>query len=157
MSAPAVSIGFDSQGQGPYIRGEKMNRFLNKSRGFYAVVSRNYNLLGNFGLHGGANYSLEDSDGDRDPTFWAGLDKDLGSNFEFACEYDFATNDNENGSITSGKGYLNSSFKIKLNSSFILELNLENILRNTKEDYLGVERDKPQPSREIRLTYIGSF
>ena len=81
MYNPAVSIGFDSQGQGPYIRGEKMNRFLNKSRGFYAVVSRNYNLLGNLGLHGGANYSPEDSDGDHDPSFWAGLDKDLGTKF----------------------------------------------------------------------------
>ena len=157
MRNPAVSIGFDSQGQGPYIRQDGMNRFLNKSRGFYAAVSRNYSLLGNLGLHGGANYSLEDSDGDHDPSFWAGFDKDLGQNFEFACEYDFATNDNENGSITSGKGYLNTGFKIKLNGSFILEFNLENILRNTKEDYLGVERDKPQPSRELRLTYIGSF
>ncbi|MFC1608410.1 hypothetical protein ACFL47_10625, partial [Candidatus Latescibacterota bacterium] len=107
LHAPAVAIGFDSQGFGPYTREGGIKRFRTKSRGAYVAVSRNYRLLGDFGLHGGINYSLETDDGDEDPSFWVGLDKSLGSQMEIACEYDFATNDNEDSSMTANRGYLN--------------------------------------------------
>ncbi len=78
MHTPALAFGFDSQGEGPWLGGENRDRFRNKSRGVYLVLSRNYRLLGNLGFHGGANYSLETGDGDNDPSFWAGFDKDRG-------------------------------------------------------------------------------
>ena len=157
MAHPAVSVGFDSQGYGPYISGENLNRFRAKSKGAYLVMSRNYILMGNLGLHGGVNYSFEDDDGDRDPSFWVGIDKNIGSVIEFCCEYDFATNDNENESITSDRGYLNGAVRFILSSDFTLEFDLQNILRNTKMDYIGGDDDTPEPSREIRLYYRKLF
>lgn len=157
MKNPAVSIGFDSQGDGAYLGGKGLNRFLTKSRGVYAVVSRNYRLLGNMGFHGGVNYSLEEDDGDRDPSFWAGLNKSVGNNIEVCGEYDFATNDNERGSMNVKHGYLNSALKWSFGGVFTLEFDLKNILRNDKMDTEGLFREKPQVSREIRLFYQGRF
>ena len=50
FGTPGVSLGFDSQGDGPFFEGEDLNRFRTKSRGAYIVVSRNYQLLGSLGL-----------------------------------------------------------------------------------------------------------
>jgi hypothetical protein len=157
MTMPAFSIGFDSQGDGPYMRGEKLNRFLNKSRGVYLVVSRNYRFLGNLGFHGGINYSLETDDGDIDPSFWAGLDKDIGKDIELCGEYDFATNDNENYSMTANRGYLNGALKWRMGKAFLLEFDFKNVLRNTKKNFAGGIDEKPVPSREIRFIYQGKF
>ncbi|MCE5252029.1 hypothetical protein LLG96_17635 [bacterium] len=157
LNSPAVSIGFDSQGYGPYIKGAKLNRFRTKSRGVYLVVSRNYRLLGDLGFHGGVNYSFEDDDGDKDPSFWAGIDKDIGHAFELCGEYDFATNDNENKSITSNRGYLNGALKWHLGGAFTLELDVKNILRNTKKDISGYLDEQPEPSRELRFSYHKTF
>ncbi len=154
---PALSVGFDSQGEGSYISGENFNRFRTKSKGFYLVMSRNYNMLGNIGLHGGVNYSLEDDDGDKDPSFWIGMDKGIGDILELCCEYDFATNDNENENITSDRGYLNSAVKLNLGNAFILEFDIRNILRNNKKDFAGQTEDRPEPSRELRIYYRGAF
>jgi hypothetical protein len=153
MTNPAFSIGFDSQGSGAYIPGENLNRFRSKSKGAYIVMSRNYNLLGDLGFHGGANYSFETADGDKDPSFWVGLNKSITGAIEFCCEYDFATNDNEDESITSGRGYLNGAVKINLGGAFTIELDLQNLLRNEKIDLTGQSADRPEPAREIRILY----
>ena len=55
VSVPALAIGFDSQGFGLFVKGQNLNRFRAKSRGAFIVLSRNYNLLGDLGLHGGVN------------------------------------------------------------------------------------------------------
>ncbi|MFA6472976.1 MAG: hypothetical protein WCU00_13155 [Candidatus Latescibacterota bacterium] len=157
MSMPAFSIGFDSQGDGPYVRGDKLNRFRNKSRGVYLVASRNYRFLGYLGIHGGINFSLENDDGDKDPSFWAGLDKDIGKDLELCGEYDFATNDNKIDSMTANRGYMNGAVKWHLGKMFILEFDLKNILRNTKKNFTGGIDEKPEPSREIKFMYQGKF
>jgi len=157
LNSPALAVGFDSQGNGPYVKGPKLNRFRTKSRGVYLVVSRNYRLLGDLGFHGGVNYSLENDDGDRDPSFWVGIDKNIGRNIELCAEYDFATNDNENKSMTSNKGYLNGAFKWHFGGAFTLELDVKNILRNTKKDITGFLNEQPEPSREIRFSYQKTF
>lgn len=153
-TTPAIAIGFDTQGDGEYIKA--LRRFRQKSKGAYLVVSRNYRLWGNLGFHGGANYSLEDED-DRDPSFWAGIDKDFGRYAALACEYDFATNDNEDDSMTANRGYLNAALKFSLSESFILEFDVRNILRNEKRDITGSFDTRPEPAREIRFTYVGRF
>ena len=157
MRTPAIAVGFDSQGFGPYARGQDLNRFRTKSRGAYLVVSRNYDLLGDLGFHGGINFSLETDDGDEDPSFWAGIDKNIGDSIEFCAEYDFATNDNENETITADRGYLNGAVKWHIGSAFTLELDIKNILRNTKKDITGFLDERPEPSRELRFTYRRSF
>ena len=154
---PAVSLGFDSQGDGPYRAGKGFNRFRIKSRGAYLVFSRNYNLIGNLGIHGGVNYSLETDDNDRDPSFWVGFDKDIGRYIDICGEYDFATNDNENENITLDRGYLNAAIKWHLGSTFSLEFDLKNILRNNKKDIMEQYEEKPEASREIRIMYHGRF
>ena len=157
MKSPAFSFGFDSQGEGSYISGEYFNRYRTKSKGFYIVMSRNYSMLGNLGMHGGVNYSLEDDDDDKDPSFWIGVDKNIGDIIELCCEYDFATNDNVNKNITSDRGYLNGAVKLNLGDAFILEFDLRNILRNTKKDFAGYTEERPEPSRELRIYYRNAY
>lgn len=157
MKSPAIAIGFDSQGDGPFIPKDGYRRFRIKSRGAYLLLSRNYNLLGTMGLHGGMSYSLEHSDKDYDATFWAGVDKSIGSIFNFCAEYDTAQNDNENDDIDKRSGYLNGALKITLNSSFTIEFDLKNILRDDILTQGGLLIKDPQPSREIRFYYTGTF
>lgn len=157
LKTPAFSIGFDSQGEGPFLKGDGMNRFRIKSRGVYAVVSRNYSFLGDLGFHGGVNYSFETDDGDSDPSFWLGMNKSVLKSVELCGEYDFATNDNEKGSMNVKHGYLNASFKWNFGEAFTLEFDLKNILRNEKRDITGVKVEKPEPSRELRFFYRKRF
>ncbi|MFC1485967.1 hypothetical protein ACFL55_02960, partial [Candidatus Latescibacterota bacterium] len=79
ITSPGVAVGFDSQGEGQYL--PSRDRFRQKSKGAYLAISRNYRLLGDFGFHGGVNYSFEDAD-DQDPSFWVGVDKSLGPNLD---------------------------------------------------------------------------
>ena len=157
LRAPGIAVGFDSQGFGPYARGSGLNRFRTKSRGAYIVMSRNYRFFGDFGLHAGANYSLETDDGDEDPSFWLGFDKNIGKNIEFCGEYDFATNDNDNRSMTANRGYLSGAVRWYIGAGFMLELDVKNILRNAKKDISGFVDDRPEPSRELRFGCRRSF
>ena len=154
---PGIAVGFDSQGFGPYARGSNLNRFRTKSRGAYVVMSRNYHLIGDFGLHAGANYSFETDDGDKDPSFWVGFDKNFGSTIEICGEYDFATNDNNDESMTANRGYLNGVVRWYFSQAFMLELDVKNILRNAKKDISGFIDERPEPSRELRFGYRRSF
>jgi hypothetical protein len=154
LSSPGVAIGFDSQGEGGYLQSQ--NRFRQKSKGAYLVMSRNYSLWGDFGLHGGVNYSFED-DSDHDPSFWTGFDKAFGSHLEFCGEYDFATNDNEDRSMTADRGFLNAGCRIHLNGAFTLELNVRNLLRNEKAGISGAPGARPEPARELRFSYFTWF
>lgn len=157
MTAPALSVGFDSQGEGTYISEGGRNRFKVKSRGGYLVVSRNYKLLGDLGLHAGVNYSLETDDGDEDPSFWAGFNKSIFSAIELCAEYDFAVNDNESRSMNADTGYLNCALRWSFGGSFTIEFNLDNILRNSTLDAYGTRIDEPEPTRGFRFLYRGSI
>jgi len=60
-TVPAVAVGFNNQGVGRY--DETLDRYERKSKGFYLVVSKNWQLLvGQMSLHGGLNYSMERED-----------------------------------------------------------------------------------------------
>ena len=157
MNCPAVSVGFDSQGDGPFVPGKDNDRFRIKSRGGYVMVSRNYSMLGTLGLHGGANYSTECDDRDYGADFWGGLDKSLGSMVSFCSEYDFARNDDEHPDVEKRNGYLNAALKICINKSFTLEFDLKNILRDDILSTSGELIKDPQPSREIRIYYSGKL
>ena len=141
--SPALLIGFNSQGYGGY--SEDLKRYAIKSQGFYIVASKNTSFLGGLGIHGGANWSLEDKDGDSDPNFFVGCHKYLGSEIVVMGEYDTAINDNSDHSIGSGKGYLNCGVRWMLSPSFFLEFVWKNILENG-EHVAG-------SSREVKLNY----
>ncbi len=148
MAAPALLIGFNSRGYGSYI--DSLDRYENKAKGFYAVCSKNFQLLGNFGLHGGINYNpIEIKDGDKDPSFFVGLDKDINSELSVVLEYDAALNDNEKNVISLGKGYLNAGIRWSFAQNFHFELDFNNILLN---------HDKVEfVNREFKLTFIEFF
>ena len=142
---PALVIGFDSQGFGPY--DSELDRYAVKSKGIYLALSRNFSSpLGRMGIHAGANRSLEREDGDHDVSAYAGLDKELNPQISVLAEYDFALNDDDDRSIGSGEGYLNAALRWTFAERLHIELDVKNLTRNGEGD--------PEPSREIRIVYI---
>ncbi len=147
---PAVAIGYDSRGHGVYHKYDK--RYDIKSKGFYAVASKNYLLLGNLGFHGGINYSMENEDDDDDINFFVGIDKDITSKVTVACEYDLALNDTEGRKLDPEedvieeqpeddeiprlenykKGYLNAAINIRFTDYLMLRVEGYDILENSK-------------------------
>jgi len=140
FSLPAVTIGFDSQGFGPFLKQQKVDssgktqkieRFTNKSRGFFAVATKNYALFHNLGFHGGVNVSLEDEDNDQDLNFFIGADLSFNREFKVLAEYDFAWNDNENDKeFGSGDGYLNLGGQWTFSDRLVLQFHLKNVFEN---------------------------
>lgn len=142
---PAVTIGFSSQGYGPYRDGP--NRYVNKSRGFFGVVSKNYAFFYNLGLHGGVNYSLE-TDDEKDINFFLGADVSLNREVRVIMEYDFAINDNSTGAqFGSGSGYLNAGAQWSFSDRLFLQFNLKNLLEN----------GPGQVTREFKIGYFEYF
>ncbi len=147
MLLPAVSIGYNSQGYGPYIKETK--RYTIKSRGFYAVASKNYAFLGDLSFHGGVNFSLEKGDGDSDADLFVGLLKSLNPDLTVLAEYDFALNDNDVRSLGSGKGYLNVGVRWLFARRLAIQFHVKNILQN--------KHNVPHANREIKILYLEHF
>lgn len=142
--SPAIMVGFNSQGQGAY--NQSLKRYAVKSRGIYAVVSKNTSFLGGLGMHGGVNWSLENEDKDSDPNLFAGLHKWINSELAVLCEYDTAINDNQDQALGSGKGYFNAALQWSFNQTLFVEFDWKNIFENGEH--------VPGSSREIKLIYI---
>ena len=69
----------------------ELNRYNQKAWGLYFVMSKNWDLLGNFGVHLGlSKNSWENTDGDDDLDFFFGFDKEINRSFAFLIEYDAA-------------------------------------------------------------------
>ena len=145
--APAIAVGFDSQGKEPYV--DSLSRYTIKSPGFFAVASKNYSLLGNLSLHGGVNYSLENKDGDKDVNVFVGAEKSLGDIFSVLAEYDFAVNDNNTRAIGRGRGYFNLGFRLSAGEGLMIGFDLKNVTQN--------QRNIKIANRVLKIEYIGSF
>lgn len=147
-SIPAVAIGYTSQGYGAY--DETLSRYTSKSKGIYGVFSKNFNSpLGQGGLHGGLNRSLENGDEDQDLSGFIGVDKQFGKDFVLLLEYDFALNDNEDNSLGSGRGFMNAGVRWAISGQFTMEFDVKNIFRNGQRN--------PNPDRELRIVYFEHF
>ncbi|HDN59394.1 MAG: hypothetical protein J7K33_09960 [Candidatus Marinimicrobia bacterium] len=147
---PAILLGFNSQGYGRY--DQDLGRYETKAKGFYIVASKNYRFLGNTGFHFGINYnSIEKKDGDVDPSFFLGMDKEINPEISVMIEYDAALNDNETNELNfgRGKGYLNAGLRWTFVQKFHVEMDFNNILLNRK----GVKYF----SRELKITFIEFF
>ena len=144
---PAITIGFSNQGYGPYI--QDVDRYAIKPVGFYAVASRNYLLLGNFGLHGGINRSLESSDKDTDLNLFFGINKGILHLVEVMIEYDLAFNDNEKQTLGSNHGYLNAGIRWNVSSTFATEFDFKNLADN--------RRRNRRVTRILQFTFLHSF
>jgi hypothetical protein len=165
---PAISIGYDWQGYGRYWKATDydstiqnqisngalkatdimLDRYSVKSRGFYAVVSKGYQSLVRIGLHAGINISLEDSDGDTDPTIFMATDILLSRDLAFITEYDFATNDDAVRGSNNGKGYLNVGLKWAFTNFMSLEFDIKNLLATQDGD--------ADVRRIVKFVYHGS-
>ena len=162
QSMPALVYGLDTQGRGTFqdtiIVDETVktvNRYDQKAWGMYLVLSKNWSLLGNLGLHGGLCKSIsENEDGDKDLNVFFGIDKELNRSFSFLIEYDSALNDNENEyelneiSFGKGKGYLNAGIRWAVSPNLMMEINFNDINNNTAAEYFN---------REIKIIYSESF
>lgn len=144
---PAIAVGFSTQGWEGYQKALK--RYTIKARGFYLVASRNYQLLGNLGFHGGINKSLENDDKDKDPDVFLGMDKQLYSGVELLIDYDFGFNDNGTYSIGEGHGYLNVGVRWAVTQAYYFEIDFKNLTKNRPHI--------TEISREIKFGFAGLF
>lgn len=135
VALPAVAFGFESQGKEEYL--DSPGRYLIKSRGFYAVASKNYSALGHLSFHGGINYSLERGDDDTDPDIFVGVEKTFGAAVSIVGEYDLGLNDTNQEALGRGRGYLNIGLKAALGKGLTLGLNLKDLLRNQQTISIG--------------------
>ncbi len=149
---PAVTVGFSDQGHGPFI--PEWDRFVFKSRGFYAVTSRSfYFYKWTSSWHFGVNYSREyKGDDDKDVNIFAGFDATFNYNLALLLEYDAGFND-ASGELSDisgkGRGYLNLSVKWLFAANLEMEVFAKDLLIN--------RREADTFSRGIRIIYIDSF
>jgi len=153
---PAITLGFQSQGYGPYL--EEWDRYTYKSKGFYGVISKAYETYyWATGFHGGINYSLEHTkDHDSSPNLFFGFDMSINHNVEIVAEYDLSLNDDKeltdkNGEKFGGKGYgfLNFGLRWIFYERLELGLDFKNLLTNRE--------DTDTISRELRISYYEFF
>ena len=145
---PAFVLGYDGQGYGAY--DDSLKRYTYKSKGFYAVLSKNY-LVAEVpvGLHGGINYTLEKKD-DKNADIFVGADVRFTQGWGIVLEYDLATNDDYSHSLYGqGYGYLNGGIQWIFSNRLLLEFDFKNMLKNRK----GVST----LDREFRITFFDFF
>jgi hypothetical protein len=151
---PALAAGIDTRGGGFWDPGRR--RFQFKSRGLYAVASKNYSLLGDLALHGGVSRSFEARD-DGDPTVFGGLEKSLGPRAAIAVEYDLASNDNrDDRAYGKGRGYLNGALRIRVAAPLELRVIVRDMLDNSDLEDPGLSDVVADEGwgREVALTYV---
>ncbi len=148
VAFPAIAIGFDSQGKEAYL--DSTERFAIKSRGIFAVASKNYAVFGNFSIHGGVNMSMERNDGDKDMDIFLGAEKSLGRDISLVGEYDFAFNDNNNRAIGRNRGYFNLGMRWSFGGGFTLGFDLKNMFKN-QDNIVTIG------NRTMKLEYVRSF
>ena len=155
FALPALAIGFDSQGYGVW--DDDLQRYQVKSKGFYAVASRNWALLGRFALHGGVNYSVEGNDGARrhNPDCFLGAEKTLGHDVNLMGEYDATLND---GADRQKNGRLNFAAQWIYADRLRLQFDARNVLRSEELLHTGAATITTRNwSRGIQIAYRESF
>ena len=146
LQAPAVTIGFESQGRGNFISG--IDRYERKSPGFFVAATKNFEFLGFLSLTGGVNYSLERKD-DGGLNFYIGAEKTIGKEVSIYAQYDFGLNDNKPQALGDGNGFLDVGVRVSLGVGLMIELNLTNLNDNFK--------NIPAVSRSVRIEYVNAF
>jgi hypothetical protein len=146
---PALALGIDTQGEDAYL--EDAERYDRKSKGAYAVVSKNYRLIEDFSIHGGVNYSFEVKD-ERGVNTFGGFALEIVKGFSVLLDYNAALDDNDAGVAshrTRGRGYLDSGLRFDYRDNLRFKVFFKDLLDN----YLpasGVDRS-------IEVSYVNSF
>ena len=149
LKIPAITVGYEDQGYGPYL--STPDRYTIKSKGLYAVITKNfYTLSVATGFHGGINYSFETDDDEKGPDIFFGWDIHFHQELSFLLEYTAGLNDNQPGSpVGKGRGYVNVGVRWEYSRQLGLDFILTNLLQNRKD----VERI----GRELRIVYLQEF
>jgi hypothetical protein len=115
-------------------------------------MTKNFEFIGNLGFHLGTNYSMEQSDENKNLNLFTGFDKTIGDVTVLSLEYDFAINDNGHWLDEiyqemkyDKKGYLNAGLGVYFTPNLYLQLKFNDLLQ-TRGDTSGADRS-------IRLKY----
>lgn len=148
VALPAIVLGFDSQGRDGYIK--SLSRYVIKSPGFYVAASKNYGFLGFFSIHGGANYSLERADDDKDVNVFAGVEKTVGGVLSLVMEYNLGSNDSNGKALGKGRGYVNAGVRCSIGGGLTLAVCLKDLVKNGGNDItVG--------NRVVKMEYVKMF
>ncbi|UCH63762.1 MAG: hypothetical protein JSU77_04760 [Fidelibacterota bacterium] len=167
---PAISLGLDTQGRGIFQEinldtATTIERYEIKAIGIYLVASKNWQIMGNLGIHGGVSKNTIEADQtDNDINLFFGLDKDIIPGLSTFLEYNFALDDNDYDideinlytlseiTVGKGKGYLNAGIRWNMSSSLSLEVDINDILVNKvgKVEWYNF-------SRELKVVYNEFF
>jgi hypothetical protein len=145
---PGLALGFNSQGTGAW--NDEAERYDRKSKGFYAVLSRNWKIpVGHFSLHGGLNYTLENQDQDNANVF-AAADWEAITGLEFILDFDAAFNDDTDDDRFGGGGvYLDGAIRVTYGENLQLMLVFRDLTKNyTPERRIG---------RELEIAFVDFF
>ncbi len=148
-AGPAFALGIDTQGEDAYL--DDAQRYERKSKGAYAVVSKNYRLIGDFSIHGGVNYSFEAKD-EKGVNAFGGLSLEIVKGFSLLLDYNAAFDDNDTGVATHrtrGRGYLDSGLRFDYRDNLRFKIFFKDLLDN----YLPVSG----VDRSIEVFYLSSF
>jgi hypothetical protein len=146
---PALALGVETQGEDAYL--EAAERYVRKSKGAYAVVSKNYRFIGDVSIHGGVNYSFETKD-EKGANAFGGLSLGIIRGFSLLLDYNAAFDDNDANvatHLTRGRGYLDGGLRFDYRDNLRFKVFFKDLLNN----YL------PQPGvdRSIEVFYISTF
>ncbi|MAJ45563.1 MAG: hypothetical protein CMF96_12595 [Candidatus Marinimicrobia bacterium] len=140
---PALVIGLNTQGFGNFsdstlIKKDSIfvSRYDFKSHGFYVILSKNWNFLGNLGFHiGGSFNSWEGVEEEKIPNILVGIDKDLNNSFTFMADYNFGINDKNNRTYDDNDkwpGFLNTGIRWSISDNLKVELCMNQIKQYQK-------------------------
>ena len=132
---PAFAVGYDHQGFSGI--DQAYNGYIFKSPGFFLAASKNYCIFtkAQLGLHGGINYSLEESKTVTWPNGYAGADLGINEELAVALEYDMALNARDPGIAPAHydhplRGFLNAAVRWSFSRSLYLEFDIKDMLQN---------------------------
>ena len=151
---PAILFGLNTQGLGKFTQEDSVTnaRYDFKAVGFYTVMSKNWNLFGNLGLHLGANVNTWEGNSDgHSPNVFVGIDKNINRSIILLMEYNFGLNDVKNPYFNLNDewpGFLNSAVRWNITENLQAELSFNLIRDNIKFE---------QINREIRFIYKQAF
>jgi hypothetical protein len=145
---PALAIGFSNQGAGRY--DDRLERYERKSKGFYAVVSRNWRVvLGELSLHGGVNYSLERTD-QESVNLFAAADWGPFSGLSFLLDWNAGLDDDEaDVGYGSGRTYLDAAVRVTYGENLTMMLVFRDLTGNFAPD--------SRVWREFEVAYVNFF
>ena len=127
---PAMAIGIDTQGETRYLDDEE--RYERKSKGFFAVISKNYRSIRDISFHCGINYSLETRD-EKGLNAFCGTAVEVFPGMSILVDYNAAFDDNDSAVLTHrtrGRGYLDTGIRFDYMDNLRIKILFKDLLNN---------------------------